>query len=464
MDGVRLRGGRPRGDRVRRHRQRVRRPAETGDPSVETKAGGDRPPPPSRVLDPRTRFFIPAPNPGAVQQIVDLAKGRKLVDAARITAMEATPHAVWFTDGSPADVKAAVRKTVKAAALLHTVPVLVAYNVPFRDCAQYSAGGAVDTAAYKAWIDGFADGIGSAQVVVILEPDGLGIIPNNERVVPAGSHRRGGNADPGPGRGPRATRYTQINYAVDSSTAKRARARPSTSTARTAPGWASSEAAYRLAQAGVARAAGLLPERRRTTSSTPTTRQFGTLDLVAASALHHHGYAAGGSGRAGAVVGLPDQYVRDRRPVTATGSRPYTARDERRARVDDAYASTSRVTCAGCGPFDTADALRDRHEPQRPGAARRRRRTAPRRTTSRRACWARSTRGNWCNPPGAGLGLRPTANTGVALLDANLWIKVPGESDGSCDIAGGARAWDFTAYNPWGVPLTRRTTSTRCGA
>jgi endoglucanase len=27
----------------------------------------------------------------------------------------------------------------------------------------------------------------------------------------------------------------------------------------------------------------------------------------------------------------------------------------------------------------------------------------------------------------------------------------PGESDGSCDITGGARAWDFTAYNPWGL-------------
>jgi cellulase/cellobiase CelA1 len=32
-----------------------------------------------------------------------------------------------------------------------------------------------------------------------------------------------------------------------------------------------------------------------------------------------------------------------------------------------------------------------------------------------------------------------------------LWVKVPGESDGSCDIAGGGRAWDFDAYNPWGV-------------
>jgi endoglucanase len=30
-------------------------------------------------------------------------------------------------------------------------------------------------------------------------------------------------------------------------------------------------------------------------------------------------------------------------------------------------------------------------------------------------------------------------------------VKVPGESDGSCDIAGGARAWDFAQYNAWDV-------------
>jgi cellulase/cellobiase CelA1 len=61
------------------------------------------------------------------------------------------------------------------------------------------------------------------------------------------------------------------------------------------------------------------------------------------------------------------------------------------------------------------------------------------------------TIGNWCNPPGAGLGLRPTADTGVPLTDAYLWVKVPGGSDGSCDIAGGARAWDYARYNPWGM-------------
>jgi endoglucanase len=59
--------------------------------------------------------------------------------------------------------------------------------------------------------------------------------------------------------------------------------------------------------------------------------------------------------------------------------------------------------------------------------------------------------GAWCTPPGTGLGLRPTTETGVPLLDAYLWIKTVGESDGSCDINGGTRAWDYDRYNPWGI-------------
>jgi endoglucanase len=38
----------------------------------------------------------------------------------------------------------------------------------------------------------------------------------------------------------------------------------------------------------------------------------------------------------------------------------------------------------------------------------------------------------WCNPPGRALGQLPTSNTGQPLVDAYLWIKVPGESDGNC--------------------------------
>jgi len=43
---------------------------------------------------------------------------------------------------------------------------------------------------------------------------------------------------------------------------------------------------------------------------------------------------------------------------------------------------------------------------------------------------------NWCNIKGAGLGERPTANTaftGLAIIDALHWAKVPGESDGISD-------------------------------
>ena len=39
---------------------------------------------------------------------------------------------------------------------------------------------------------------------------------------------------------------------------------------------------------------------------------------------------------------------------------------------------------------------------------------------------------DWCNPPGRGLGLRPTLDTAQPLVDAYLWVKIPGESDGEC--------------------------------
>jgi hypothetical protein len=50
---------------------------------------------------------------------------------------------------------------------------MVRYNIPFRDCAQYSAGGATSVAEYEAWIHAVAAGIGTRDAVVLLEPDGL---------------------------------------------------------------------------------------------------------------------------------------------------------------------------------------------------------------------------------------------------------------------------------------------------
>jgi endoglucanase len=39
---------------------------------------------------------------------------------------------------------------------------------------------------------------------------------------------------------------------------------------------------------------------------------------------------------------------------------------------------------------------------------------------------------HWCNPPGRALGEAPTTDTGQPLVDAYLWVKRPGESDGAC--------------------------------
>ena len=38
----------------------------------------------------------------------------------------------------------------------------------------------------------------------------------------------------------------------------------------------------------------------------------------------------------------------------------------------------------------------------------------------------------WCNPSGRALGSAPTTHTGDPLVDALLWIKPPGASDGAC--------------------------------
>ena len=128
-------------------------------------------------LDPDTQFYVPKPNHGAKTQMADLISNGDKADAGLIKAMIETPQAVWFTAGTPKKVQQDVKKTAQLAAGKGSVPVLVAYNIPFRNCGQFSAGGATAVEEYEDWIDGFAAGIGDREVVVVLEPDGLGIIP-----------------------------------------------------------------------------------------------------------------------------------------------------------------------------------------------------------------------------------------------------------------------------------------------
>jgi endoglucanase len=53
--------------------------------------------------------------------------------------------------------------------------------------------------------------------------------------------------------------------------------------------------------------------------------------------------------------------------------------------------------------------------------------------------------GEWCNPSGRALGHRPTAHTRDSKVDAYLWIKRPGESDGTCNGGPPAGQW-WTDY------------------
>jgi endoglucanase len=59
---------------------------------------------------------------------------------------------------------------------------------------------------------------------------------------------------------------------------------------------------------------------------------------------------------------------------------------------------------------------------------------------------------NWCNPSGRALGTPPTTATAGAHADAYLWIKRPGESDGSCD-RGDPRTGRF--MNQYAIDLAR---------
>ncbi len=60
----------------------------------------------------------------------------------------------------------------------------------------------------------------------------------------------------------------------------------------------------------------------------------------------------------------------------------------------------------------------------------------------------------WCNPSGRALGSAATTNTGNALVDAFLWIKRPGESDGTCNGGPGAGSW----WADYALGLAQRST------
>jgi endoglucanase len=364
-----------------------------------TASGGGSSVAVDRSLSPDTRFMVPVPQSGAVKQVLDLLKRGRIRDAALIAKMVATPQAVWLDKGTPTQVRRTVKDTIALARLQRAVPVFVAYNVPSRDCSNLSAGGAASEAEYKAWIDGVASGIGNEKAVVIVEPDGLGLLPDSCPVdVPATD----------------AERYRELNYAVDALGAK---PRTIVYLDATHSAWLNvGDAASRLIQAGVQRARGFYLNASNFQFSANLV-QYGTwISKCIARRL------------ANPAAECPDQYWNGG-PLPAKiaqllGEWTGVALSPYGAWSDDTDTPELNTSGESIRYADTAGATHFVIDSSRNGQG-------PWRFPT--GTWSDGNAAqDWCNPPDRGLGLRPTANTGNALVDAYLWIKIPGASDGQC--------------------------------
>ncbi|MFF2778214.1 glycoside hydrolase family 6 protein [Streptomyces sp. NPDC058052] len=101
------------------------------------------------------------------------AAGRT-AEAALLSRIAARPVAEWIGPDRPgAEAEAETKVLTEAAAKAGRDALLVLYGIPNRDCGQYSAGGAADGTAYRAWVDAVARGIGARRATVVLEPDAV---------------------------------------------------------------------------------------------------------------------------------------------------------------------------------------------------------------------------------------------------------------------------------------------------
>lgn len=309
-------------------------------------------------------------------------------DALRLSKI---PSASWLAYGSPEFVEGKVRDIVNRASAKEQLPVLAIYNIPYRDCALYSAGGAIDSSAYREWILGLARGIGDRSAIVILEPDGLGVIPWHRTL---GGDIEGCRPE-GQDEAAAARRYEELRGAV-AILSERPGVKiylDGTGSSWLAPG----EIASRLIKADVAKVAGFFLN----------VSNFETDDRVIP-------YARWVSDCIALVTrgGLdprecPSQYS----PATFDDEKSWAATDKV---YDRLFLRTGLKRDPSRQKHAVIDTSRNGRGSWKPPAGRYRDPEV------------------WCNPPGRGLGRLPSLESGDPYVDAFLWVKVPGESDGEC--------------------------------
>ncbi|QNS04070.1 glycoside hydrolase family 6 protein [Streptomyces xanthii] len=284
---------------------------------------------PGRVTD-DSPFWVD-PESSAALQADSWQKQGRAADAALIRRISAHPQGMWVPGDYP---RPAIAQAGTRAKKADKTLVLVAYNIPHRDCGQHSAGGAHSADFYYQWIDAFATGIGDAKALVVLEPDALGHIVDG--CTPAEYQEE---------------RYQLISGAID-----RLKKQPNTKVYVDAgnPAWIpdASKLVEPLRRAGVDKADGF--------------------------ALNVSNFQ------------------------TDAASTAYGRRLSQQLGGAHFVVDTSRN---GAGPYGDGQAEA------------------------------------WCNPPGRALGKAPTTNTGDPLVDAFLWVKRPGESDGTCRSGPPAGTW-----------------------
>jgi endoglucanase len=271
-------------------------------------------------------FYVNPTTPAATQVARWTAEGR-VEDAKQLRKIGDRPTAQWLTGGTTA-VGGQVDAVLGPAAAAGQVPVLVAYNIPHRDCGNFSSGGAASADAYRGWIRELAAGIKGRPVTVILEPDAIAHT-FDDCVTDA------------------TERYALLDDAI--ATLKAAGgARVYLDAGH--PSWVKDvhQLAGALTRAGIAQADGF---------------SLNVSNFVRTADNADYGR------RVSDALGGRTRFVID---TSRNGSGPFTGGNE-----------------ANGGP-------------------------------------------SWCNPPGRALGEAPTADTGLDRVDALLWIKRPGESDGAC--------------------------------
>ncbi|WP_369389453.1 glycoside hydrolase family 6 protein [Streptomyces sp. CG1] len=273
------------------------------------------------------------PDGTAARRLTAYTKSGDRTKADQLRKIAEQPTGEWI---GPENPEKEARGFTEAAQKSDRTALLVLYDIPHRDCGQYSQGGAADGNAYRAWIDGVAQGIEDRSALVILEPDA--VLHLADGCTPAQFHEE---------------RYDLLKGAI-----AKLKSLKNTKVYLDAGnvGWSHPDQILQpLQRAGIAQADGF---------SVNVSNFYSTQDSLA--------YGKQLSSKLGGK-----HFVID----------------------------TSRN---GNGPYTSGDPAQ-----------------------------------RWCNPPGRALGEPPTTKTADPLVDAYLWVKRPGESDGTCK--GGPKAGEWWA-------------------